>query len=350
MAHPAANPDASAEARELLAYLYTIQGTTTLSAQHNYLSAGVRYFDEIEKVTGRRPRIFGGDFSFCYRGDHPERLRHCGPANMDEPGAGVTDWNSVRMNGFNLEGAANVQEIDLDAAREALVRRCLELHSQGHLITLMWHCPTPDCGDVSGDADIWTNQFPDERFQEILTPGSELNVAWEGQVDRIAQYLTLLRDAQVPVLWRPYHEMNGAWFWWGNRRDPEAGFISLWRMLYQRFTQVHELHNLLWVCNPNAPRDTPGDEAYAYDLFYPGHDCVDVLATDVYHNDYRESHYTDLLKLGDGRPVALGEVGHLPTPELLQAQPKWSWVMPWGALVFCYNSAGEIKRLYEVLD
>ena len=69
-------------------------------------------------------------------------------------------------------------------------------------------------------------------------------------VDKIAGYLKELQDAEIPVLWRPYHEMNGDWFWWGKKKG-EDGYKKLWSMMYDRFVNFHGLNNLLWVFNTN---------------------------------------------------------------------------------------------------
>ena len=71
----------------------------------------------------------------------------------------------------------------------------------------------------------------------------------------------------------------------------------------------HKLNNLIWVWNANAPRLLPNDEAWAYEDYFPGLECVDVLAADVYHHDYKQSHHDELVKLGEGKVIALGEVG-----------------------------------------
>ena len=346
-----ANINASASAKELLGSLYAMRGKKTLSAQHDYISSATRYSDQVAKITGRAPSIFGGDLSFVYTGDHPERIQHCGPANLTEPGQGIERWEFCPEKVFEPESAPEFRDVNLHELRQELVGRCVALHREGHIITLMWHSPPPDKGDESGDTDLWANgTFPEEKWRAILTPGTELYRQWEIQVDRVAEYLKQLKQADVPVLWRPYHEMNGGWFWWGNRLEKGWAFSRLWRQLYQRLTEVHQLDNLLWVWNPNAPRTDPGDEAYPYTDFYPGGDVVDVLATDIYHNDYRASHYTDLLDLADGKLIALGEVGHLPNPELLKNQPLWSWVMPWGGLLFRFNDDRRIRNVYAVLD
>jgi mannan endo-1,4-beta-mannosidase len=73
---------------------------------------------------------------------------------------------------------------------------------------------------------------------------------------------------------------------------------------------------------------------------------VDVLAADVYRDDYRQSHHDQLVALGEGRPIALGEVGEVPTPAILDAQPGWTWFMPWGHVVQMRANAERVPQLY----
>lgn len=164
-------------------------------------------------------------------------------------------------------------------------------------------------------------------------------------------YLRQLQEARIPVLWRPYHEMNGVWFWWCNKPG-EEGFAKLWRMTYDYFTRVHKLDNLLWVWNTNAPRDIPGDEAGPYADYFPGLEYVDVLAADVYKRDYRQSHHDELKALAGGKLIALGEVGQLPDPEAYRNQPDWSWFMVWGYFINSQqsgdlDSATAVRRIYN---
>ena len=73
---------------------------------------------------------------------------------------------------------------------------------------------------------------------------------------------------------------------------------------------------------------------------------MDVLASDVY-GAYEQSHHDDLLVLAEGKPIALGEVGGLPTPEVLQAQPMWVWFMQWSDLLERSNKVEGIRALYD---
>jgi mannan endo-1,4-beta-mannosidase len=140
--------------------------------------------------------------------------------------------------------------------------------------------------------------------------------------------------------------MNGEWFWWGHKKG-EQGFKRLWIMMYDRFTNIHKLNNLIWVWDANAPRGVPGERGIPYEDCFPGAEFVDVLASDIYRNDYKPSHYDQLLALGKGKPVALGEVGELPSAEILQQQPNWAWFMSWGWILFLANEPDRIKAIYH---
>ncbi|HKK10457.1 MAG TPA: glycosyl hydrolase, partial [Bacteroidales bacterium] len=80
---------------------------------------------------------------------------------------------------------------------------------------------------------------------------------------------------------------------------------------------------------------------------YPGNKYVDVLAADIYANDYKQSHHDQLLELGEGKPIAIGECGQLPTPEILSDQPHWVWFMCWSNHIWNANEPEQTRRLYQ---
>lgn len=325
------SPYSTREAQKLLSFLHEISGYYTLSGMHNYIQTGSKYTDTIKKISGKTPLVWGSDFSFCYKGDHPGRFQHCGPLNLTPPG------DSVEFTG-----------LDAETARIKMIQKAIEMHRKGHIITLMWHCCFPDQGDCCQGENIWAmeNRPDPETWDRMLTVGTELNTLWKKQLDKIAVHLKVLQEAGVPVLWRPYHEMNGVWFWWCDHPGDD-GFKRLWISMFKYFTEEHKLRNLIWVWNTNAPRDIPGDEAFDYELFYPGDQYVDVLAADVYRRDYKQSHHDDLKNLSD-KPIALGEVGELPDHEILMNQPGWIWFMPWGYHSLKWNNPEEIFSLYNL--
>lgn len=296
------NPNATPEARELLSRLYKSveDGKIISGLHHNQLSlpSYMNDFDRIEDASGKVPMIWGGDLA----------------------------WD-----------ARQVVEI---ATRE---------WRRGHIVTLMWHVNRPFDRTPYVDFKNQTQgKFTQEEWDALVTPGTEMNRMWTEQADSIAAYLKTLKDRNIPILWRPYHEMNGEWFWWGDRKG-EKGFVALWKMMYDRFVNYHHLDNLIWVWNANAPREIPNDAAMAYKLYYPGNEYVDVLATDVYHRDWRQSHHDQLVELGGGKLIAIGELGSLPTPEQLKAMNKFAWFMIWtGFTSNNYNTLEDIKAIFEL--
>jgi mannan endo-1,4-beta-mannosidase len=226
-----------------------------------------------------------------------------------------------------------------------LVQEAYAKYKEGYIITLMWHAGRPQDDPPFGWKESIASTMTDAQWEELTTEGSALNARWKRQVDTVASYLKDLQALGVPVLWRPYHEQNGVWFWWGNRKG-ENGSAKLYRMMFDRFVHVHHLNNLIWVWDANAPRRLFKDEAYAYDAYFPGLDCVDVLAADVYHNDFKQIHHDELLELGHGKVIALGEVGEVPSPTVLSMQPLWTWFMVWGYFLDSHNSPAQIKLLY----
>ena len=348
------NPDATEKTVNLFRFIQDIQGVHTLSGMHNFVGKGSDYTDQLEEITGKKAIVWGSDFSFCVEGEDAMRYQHCGPANLpaipwqrframrDSTARGDTTGPRRRMS-----REPEFLEITLDEARSSTIEEIKARHADGHIITLMWHGCFPTDGDCCQGSSIWAmeNRPTPEEWNELVTEGTALNDAWKEGADKIAGYLKELRNADIPVLWRPYHEMNGVWFWWCNQSG-EQGFRRLWIMMYHYFTDHHGLNNLLWVWDANAPRDIPGDEAWAYTDFFPGIETVDILAADVYRNDYKQSHHDQLVELGKGKPIALGEVGQIPSLEILGQQPEWSWFMPWGWILFMSNEPDQINELY----
>lgn len=282
-APPPATPKASKEAKALLRYLYRISGNKILTGQHNAPLNGSNRLAGFHKQTGEYPAVFGQDFGFS------------------EPGS----WDGINF-------------------RQNIVDEAIRRHQQGFINTIMWHAVAPTQDEPGDFKNAVQAKLTDTQWLELTTQGTDLNERWKSQVDVIAWHLKQLQYADVPILWRPYHEMNGSWFWWGGRPGTD-GYAKLWGMLFDRLVNFHKIDNLIWVWNANEVKEN----VPAYQYFYPGHEVVDVLATDVYTKRYDQDNYKQLLALAEGRPIALGEVGGFPTPETLALQREWVWFMSW---------------------
>lgn len=161
-------------------------------------------------------------------------------------------------------------------------------------------------------------------FEQVVTPGTQLHAKWLDHVDKAAVWLKELEQAGVVVFWRPYHEMTGAWFWWG-AKQPET-FHKLWVGLYERLTEHHGLNNLIWVWSAAQA----GSE---YEAYLP-HDYVDITGVDIYQRSREAPEFAAkfqaIERAANGKPVALTEVGLLPLPRTLNEETEYVWFVLWG--------------------
>jgi len=163
-----------------------------------------------------------------------------------------------------------------------------------------------------------------EQFKDLLTPGTQMYKNWCREVDTIAYYLKELQDAHVPILWRTHHEMNYGWFWWGGR-SKEYTSVQLYRQMFDRFVNYHNLKNLIWEWCVDKP--TNNDSKLS--KYFVGDKYFDVASMDIYGGTFLQKYYDSLLYYAHGKPIALGEVGTPPPPETLKKQPKWCYYLVW---------------------
>ena len=251
-----ANPSATARARAVLDYLSDLPSRPekrVLSGQFTDYGPGAKLAlcEEAFQQTGHWPAMIGLDYADYSEGRH--RLH-----------------------------TQAVNRIAIDYAR------------RGGLVTISVHLPNPANPKGGGLRDKGVD------LETLLTPGHENHRRWMEQLDLMAAGLAELRDAGVVVLWRPFHEMNGDWFWWGGK-EPEA-FRKLWRQMFDHFTAARKLDNLIWVYGPNH-----GNKVAAY---YPGDRFADVVGLDAYTDFVDPSHikgYRELAALP--KPFGLTEFG-----------------------------------------
>ncbi|PMQ01049.1 MAG: hypothetical protein CBR30_07950 [Dictyoglomus sp. NZ13-RE01] len=144
------------------------------------------------------------------------------------------------------------------------------------------------------------------------------------------------------MLWRPLHEAEGRWFWWG-AKGPES-FKKLYYLLYELLTYHYKLNNLIWVWNAIDPDWLVEEEFF------------DIVGVDFYApaGDFGplKFKYDQALELAKGeKPVALTENGPIPDPDLLfDSESYFLWFMPWwGKFVFdgIINPKEHLIKIYN---
>lgn len=260
-------PNPSPEAVALFRYLCDMNGNRTLAGQM-WAPWGIDEQDYVEDNTGKLFAIKGVDFIHEYE-------------NKNE------------------------------------VQRAIDFWNKGGIPTIMWHWGAPGYGDgyEQSKTQIDISQCFIEGTVEYDSMWAELKLK--------ADHLEKLRDANVPVLWRPFHELDGGWFWWS--MDGADMFKELWKTMFNYFVNERGLNNLIWVlCYADVPEDG----------WNPGTEYVDIYAADSYE-DGSDSHIEMFSKAreianNDATPIAYHECGTPPVPDdCIYEGAFWSWWMEW---------------------
>lgn len=230
-------------------------------------------------------------------------------------------------------------------------KRAIEWWRKGGIVTICWHTGKEFRGG-------YQNSKKDDppNWDKVLTKGTPENIKFKEQMAQGAIALQELRDAGVPVLWRPFHEFDGGWFWWGKFKknastlftgnwdiDNEK-FKKLWKMMYDLYTNEYHLNNLIWVYGYSQNTSDPSG-------LYPGDEYVDILGPDNY-----EKNIVNLFNKVNGvnakRPICLHECGTNPTQDQWNQAP-YSYFMTWhtGWLTGSENnSKNTVDSLYQLYN
>ncbi len=219
----------------------------------------------------------------------------------------------------------------MNADFNGVVERSKAWWNQGGLVTICWHTGINGKGYNESKEDV-----PD--FEKLLTEGTPEHEAMIANWDKAAEALVQLRDAGIPVLWRPFHEFDGTWFWWG--KDGGENFIKLWQMMYDRYTNEFGLTNLIWVL---------GYSGEVRDGWYPGDDYCDIIGSDTYDNSTNIKAWEKLEKINtSGKPMTFHECGNVPSVEQFEQDGcLWSYFMIWHTDFIKNNDKENLKAVYN---
>ena len=193
---------------------------------------------------------------------------------------------------LSLAGTECASENPLKASIEA----SRKAYEGGSIISLSCHMPNftnakiTATGDAEHPYDFSKCDFSESKdltpCADYILEGGEYNPQYNAYLDIIADYALALQKENVPILFRPFHENSGGWFWWGTSTSADS-YRAIWRYMVN-YLQAKGVHNLLYVYSPNGPIDNESD----YLSRYPGDAYVDVLGFD-YYDDYADaSKYT----------------------------------------------------------
>ncbi|CAL8097309.1 unnamed protein product [Orchesella dallaii] len=283
---------------DVIQYLSSISGSKIISGQHNREpnSDPAKWTRIARDITGLFPGLWGGDFLFL-----PDDVQN----------------------------------------RQSMVDEAIRQWNAGSVVALTWHVCPPTVGETCNwDSGGVLAALSNDQWNSLIQNGGDLNQKWKQRLDTIVPYLQQLQDAGVVVIWRPIHEMNEGWSWWGGRPGSD-GSRKLYEITHDYLSP--KFNNLIWVwCVKDVQMDSIGQ-------YWPGANYVDVASLDVWMNNQpSDQHYQDMLNVAQGKPIALAEVGQIPSPAVLERQNRWVWFMIWAEYLKdpAFNSDDSIKNTY----
>ena len=299
------NPNAQECVKNVLKYLSDISFNKVITGQHTQTMA-MEEFHHIKKITGHEPALLGFEL---------------------------------------LSYSPNINYLDTDdecmtevANNYGTLKRAWEWADKKGLITFTWHWFSP----LGGRSKSFFTDNTDFDASRAVIDGTPENKALISDMDMMAGLLRPFCDKGIPILWRPFHEGDGNWFWWGVKGAEVVK--KLYRMMYDRYTGLHGLNNLIWVWNTAEP------ECYA------GDDAVDIISKDMYPPKHVHTacsdEYSKLIKITEQPKITvIGEIGSLPDlNEIHGLGLGWASYMTWSGM-FCLTeettSFEYLKKLYE---
>ena len=172
--------------------------------------------------------------------------------------------------GFDLGGIEMGDKANLDSVDFNLIRKAAKLHAErGGIVTFSWHPRNPLTGGDSWDVSS------DQVVKSLLDGGELHDLFMDVWLKRLGDFLESLEG--TPAIFRPWHENNGNWFWWGSNLCTEQEYKNLYRTTWTYLVKARGLTNLLWCYSPNS-----GTGPEEYMARYPGDDIVDMMGLDHY--------------------------------------------------------------------
>jgi len=244
--------NATPETVALYQNLKAFSGSGTLFGHQDDLAYGYNWWDEagrsdVLEASGSYPAVYGWDLG-----------------NIVEKQVNLDGINFEKMRGWITEG-----------------------YSRGGVITFSWHMVNPVTGGDSWDT------VP--TISGIL-PGAEAHETYKNWLDIFAGFASTLTGEGgelIPIIFRPFHEHNGNWFWWGKGINSEEDYIALWRFTVEYLRDEKGVHNLLWAFSPDRSRTNIDNFKEDYFYGYPGDEYVDIIGLDNYWDVGHPANDTD---------------------------------------------------------
>lgn len=241
---------ATKETKNLFQNLKTISKNHILFGHQHALEYGHGWSNEpnrsdVKSVTGSHPAVVGIDFS-------------------------------------DFSGRSKEQ---LEKTKAILKKNVIETYERGGITTVSWHFNNP-----ASDGGFYWKDGISKASMSLIKPGGSHHEEYKEILKTIANFAHSVKakDGKLsPMIFRPFHEFDGDWFWWGKSQTSREDFIAVWQFTVSYLKDTLGVHNFIYAFSP----DNRFNSEEEYLERYPGDDFVDMLGMDDYGDFGRDGKY-----------------------------------------------------------
>ena len=245
--------------------------------------------------------------------------------------------------GVDLSGFSGRSAEDIDKAKQNVRKTVVDTYNRGGVITISWHFSNP----VSGGGFYWKDSvsLPAVKY---LIPGGKTHVQYKEILRGIGDWANNTKGGDgklVPMIFRPYHEFDGEWFWWGKPHCTREEFIDLWRFTVSYLRDSMEVNNFIYAFSPDNKFNTEEEFLERY----PGDEWVDMVGMDNYGDMGRDGYMLDAamrkLKIVSDYAVKKGKLAAF-TETGLESIPNKHW---WTDILLKVMKSNDMRLSYVLV-
>lgn len=190
--------------------------------------------------------------------------------------------------GVDLSGFSGQSPEAVERAKANVKQNVVDTYNRGGVTTIAWHFSNP----VSPGGFYWVDSVSKPGVRYII-PGGEAHEKYKDILKGIGDWANSARGADgklVPMIFRPFHEFDGGWFWWGKPHASREEFISLWKFTVSYLRDSLHVHQFIYAFSPDNQFETEA----AFLERYPGNEWVDMVGMDNYGDMGRDRYAVDI--------------------------------------------------------
>lgn len=228
-----------------------------------------------EKTTSENKVMYGHQDDLLY--GHYWNVNYDGTQDYSRSDVLFTAGDFPAVVGFEIGEIERGGEYSLDSVRFDYIREAVKAHyGRGGVVTFSWHPNNPLTGGTAWDVSS-------NKVVASVLPGGENHEKMMSWIDIVSEFLLSLRtdDGElIPIVWRPWHEHVGNWFWWCvDGPCTEQEYSALWKMTFDYMVGEKGLDNLIWAISPDIRSEKSLQQIIDS---YPGDEYVDIIGVDCY--------------------------------------------------------------------